>query len=489
MAIIIGVDIGTTNIKLVASDDKGTVLINKNHDSPVIRLSDKEIEQDPELVLNVVNTLLVNAFSNLPASEIKAVCFSTAMHNIIAVDETGTPLTNAILWGDTRSASQENQIKEQENDLYQEVAVPVHPSLPLCKILWIKQERSDVFEKAIKFISIKEYLFYKWFGKYIVDYSIAGATGMLNIHTLQWSKQALDIAGITEDKLSAVVPVTHTETLLNKQYVDLFALKNSVPFIIGSSDGCLANIGSGVFKENEATLTIGTSGAVRITLHEPLLGENPVLFCYPVLRNLYVKGGAVNNGGNTLQWYVKSFSINADASDYEELIEKTKSVDAGADGLIFLPYLQGERAPIWNASARGVFFGINSMHTQAHFIRAVVEGVSFGLYDVFCELEKSSKTIDTIYVSGGFTKSEFWVQMIADVFNKKVVVSEVGDASAMGAIQLGWYATGLIKKISDNKTDTSGTIFTPVAEIHDIYKKQFDAFCTLYQALKNHFKV
>ncbi|MCC6287313.1 MAG: gluconokinase [Chitinophagaceae bacterium] len=489
MAIIIGVDIGTTNIKLVAGDDSGVILLNENYACPVIQVSDKEIEQDPALVLHSVNNLLKKAFSILPVSEIKGVCFSSAMHNIIAVDENGALLTNAILWGDTRSEQQATIIKEQadEKELYQYTGVPVHPSLPLCKILWLKQEKPEIFNRAQKFISIKEYLFFKWFGKYIIDHSIAGATGMLDVHNLQWSKKAMDVIGITENKLSAIVPVTHIETDLVKTYADLFGLQNPISFIAGSSDGCLANIGSGVFEENEATLTIGTSGAVRITRSQSVLNEKPALFCYPVLKNLYVKGGAVNNGGNTLQWYAQNFAAHIEGDSYEALVEKAASVNAGADGLIFLPYLQGERAPIWNASARGVFFGINSLHNKTHFLRAVIEGICFGLYDVFCEVAKSNKHIDTICVSGGFTKSDFWVQMIADIFNKKVIVSDVADASATGAIQLGMYATGLIKEISHNKVHAGNKIFEPVMERHNIYSKQFEKFCALYESLKSHF--
>lgn len=489
MAIIIGVDIGTTNIKLVAGVDKGKILLNQSCACPVMQLSDKKIEQDPELVLQSVNKLLQKAFAVLPVSDIKGVCFSSAMHSIIAVDVNGVPLTNAILWGDTRSEQQATAIKAKidEKAFYQEVAVPVHPSLPLCKILWLKQEMPEVFNQTAKFISIKEYLFFKWFGKYIIDHSIAAATGMQHVHNLQWSKTALGIAGITSDKLSEIVPVTHTETALGKEYIKQFGLHKSIPFIIGSSDGCLANIGSGVFEENEATLTIGTSGAVRITLSQPVLSEKPALFCYPVLKNLYVKGGAVNNGGNVLQWYAQNFTASPGDGNYETLVEKAAAIHAGADGLVFLPYLQGERAPVWNASARGVFFGINSLHNKTHFVRAVIEGIGFGLYDVFCEIAKSNKHINTIYVSGGFTKSAFWVQMIADIFNKKVIVSDIADASATGAVQLGMYAAGLIKEMLHNKTDARGQIFEPVREQHDIYREQFKKFCALYETLKHHF--
>ena len=491
MSIIIGADIGTSNIKVIAFKNSSEVLLSETSSCSTIQPSSEKMEQNPELVLQSVNTLLKKVISKLEGKSVTGVCFSAAMHSIIAVDAHNKPLTNAILWGDTRSIRQCNRLKENgmAEKLYLQTGVPLHPSLPLCKIMWIKENAPDIFKKTYKFISLKEYFFFQWFGKYIIDHSIAGATGMQDIQHLQWSETALQAAGIREEHLSRIVPVTHTETQLTASYSKFFGTEN-IPFIIGSSDGCLANTGSGVFNADEAALTIGTSGAVRTTISTPVLNKEPTLFCYPLLKDVFIKGGAVNNGGNVLQWFAGSFMDHKLPSEsaYTLLLDQAHTVDAGADGLLFLPYLQGERAPVWDAVARGVFFGINFLHRRAHFARALLEGVNYALYDVFCELIKHNDPIKTIYASGGFVQSEFWIQMVADIFNKELLVSNQADASATGAAMLGWYATGASKNFKPLSSSLkNGKTFYPNKGEHQKYMRQFIIFRSLYRALEKEF--
>lgn len=491
MSVIIGADIGTSNIKVIAFKNKNEAGLSEVASCAVIQPSPGRSEQNSELVLRSVNRLLKKVISQLNGETISGICFSAAMHSIIAVDRHNKPLTNAILWSDTRSWKQAKHLQETgvAEQLYQQTGVPVHPALPLCKIMWMKENAPDIFGKAHKFISLKEYLFFQWFGKYIIDHSIAGATGMQDIHGLQWSTTALEQAGIREDQLSQIVPVTHIERELTPLYSKYFGSGN-IPFIIGSSDGCLANMGSGVFGADKAALTIGTSGAVRATVPTATLNGSPTLFCYPLLKDIFIKGGAVNNGGNTLSWFAESFpgDKSQPGSNYASLVEEAHTVDAGSDGLIFLPYLHGERAPLWDAAARGVFFGIHNLHRRSHFARAVLEGISYALYDVFCELSKHHNDIKTICASGGFVQSSLWVQMIADIFNKEVVVSDQADASAMGAAMLGWYATGAAKSIRAFHPPTAaGKAFSPDRKKHEIYIRHFAVFRSLYRALQKEF--
>lgn len=491
MSIIIGADIGTSNIKVIACKNNNEVLLSEIYPCTTIQTSSEKVEQDPELVLQSVNTVLKKIISSSPGKNIAGICFSAAMHSIIAIDENNKPLTNAILWGDTRSSRQADRLKEtgMAEKLYRQTGVPVHPALPLCKIMWMKENLPAIFNSAYKFISLKEFIFFNWFGKYIIDHSVAGATGMQDIRHLKWSETALQIAGIKPEQLSEIVPATHIESALTSRYKKYFDIEN-IPFVIGSSDGCLANLGSGVFGADEAAITIGTSGAVRTTISAPALNKEPTLFCYPLLKDLFIKGGAVNNGGSVLQWFAENF-MNCklkSESDYALLIDQAQHTDAGAEGLIFLPYLQGERAPIWDASARGVFFGMNNLHRQPHFIRAVLEGVNYALYNVFCELTKHHDPIKTIYASGGFVQSAPWVQMVADIFNKELVVNDQADASAIGAAMLGGFATGLRENLNDQAAFSGpGKTFYPKGEKHKMYMRNFSIFRSLYPALEKAF--
>lgn len=490
MSILIGADIGTSNIKVIAFKNNSEVLLSEKTACPTLCSSPDSMEQDPDMMLQLVNALLKKILLKLNGETVAGICFSTAMHSIMAIDKNHKPLTNAILWGDTRSAHQCEQLKAagDHRRLYPQTGVPLHPSLPLCKIIWMRENMPEIFNKAEKFISLKEYFFYQWFGQYIIDHSIAGATGMLDLHSLQWSKAALQAAGISEHHLSRIVPVTHIESRLTEPYQRYFSIKN-LPFVVGSSDGCLANTGSGVSAPDEAAITIGTSGAVRTTIASPELND-PVLFCYPLLKDVYIQGGAVNNGGNVLAWFVRNFMNQSTPSvtEYDTVLNLAQTAAPGAEGLLFLPYLQGERAPVWDAAARGVFFGINTMHRQPHFARALLEGICFGLYDVFCALNQQHNRITTLYASGGFVQNNFWVQMVADLFNKTVIINDEADASATGAALLGGYATGISASFSNSSPQLNDKQkFYPNQEKHHIYMRYFPIFRSLYPALEQAF--
>lgn len=489
MPIIIGVDVGTSSVKLLAYDHHNQVVYRDDEACTLIQSSPEKAEQDPEVVLQSVNKLLKKVFAAIDQKEIAGVCFSAAMHSMIVMDDAGSCLTNAWLWGDTRSVAEDVELRKSgvAAALYKETGVPMHPALPVCKIVWLKKNDRDLFKRAAKFISLKEYIFYRLFGVYVVDHSIAAASGFLNIHTLLWSDDTLKIAGIHARQLSQVVAATHAETKLQQEFETYFQLQNPVPFIVGSSDGCLANIGTGVFNETEAALTIGTSGAVRTTGNKPVINNSPTLFCYPLTKNVYIRGGAVNNGGYVLQWFYESIldSPLSSSEDYASFMEQAFSVDAGADGLIFLPYLRGERAPVWDAYARGVFFGLHTLHKKQHMMRAVMEGINYALYDIFKEITEQDDSIEFIYVSGGFVRSPEWVQLIADIFNRKVVVTDVADASAIGAAIVGLYAVGAIKTLDAVDTVRSkGTVYAPDERKHEVYQNNFNIFRSVYQALK-----
>lgn len=492
MSIVIGVDVGTSNIKVIACTIEGNIVYRASLPCELLQPAQEKAEHNPEAICTLVTTLLSQVFEKLPREDISAVSFSTAMHSIIAVDVNGNCLTNALLWGDTRAIEQEERFKKEglANVMYQHTGVPLHPALPVCKIAWIKQHQPDVFAVTHKFISLKEFIFHRYFGVYKVDHSIAAASGLQDIQQLQWSDTALAAAGINASQLSDIVPVSHCEYELLPALKEKWKISKPIPFVMGSSDGCLANIGTGVLDETAAALTIGTSGAVRITGSRKYTSPHAALFCYPVTEQLFITGGAVNNGGYVLEWFAENMlALDVSVKNaYNELIDLAHTVEAGADELIFLPYLRGDRAPIWDAKARGVFFGLNSLHNRAHMVRAVMEGINFALYDVFCEMGRLNEAVDAIHVSGGFIKSSQWVQMLADIFNKKIIVTDIADASAMGAAYIGFYAAGLTHSITSMASlKEAGTTYLPDRQNHSVYQKNFHIFRSVYNALKKEF--
>ena len=492
---IIGIDMGTTHTKAVVTTTGGEVLYEEKEGYPTLQPFPGHSEQDPVLLFNAVVTVLEKVLENIKDKEnVAAVCFSAAMHSIMAIDENGNPLTNLYTWADTRSNKYAKDLKDSElgKSIYLETGTAVHPMSPLCKITWIRHEVPDIFNRTSKFISGKEYVFYRLFDRFIVDYSLASATGFFSNRSFTWFESSLKYAGISSAYLSEPVSTTHSETGLHKIYKDRFGLSHDLPFFIGSSDGCLAILGSGATEHDEAALTIGTSGAVRKISGQPLNDEFGRLFNYVLDDKLFASGGASNNGGIVLKWFSenildKPFST-AEAFDW--FMTTAAKASIGSNGLVFLPYVYGERSPVWDADARGVFLGINSLHSREHFMRAILEGISFSMCQILQAMEETGGPIDTVYASGGFIESDFWLQMMADILGKKVVVSYAADASAMGAIFLALHALGQIKKWSEvKKMVVTSAVFEPDAAAHGLYNKNLLIFNSLYKKLETDFAI
>jgi len=498
MKYIIGLDIGTSNTKAIALDLKGKVLSEHKVGYSIINPAPGYFEQDPERLFDATLTCItqvVNVVNKRYADALLlGISFSSAMHGLIVMDINGKALTNCIIWADTRSESFANSIKHTPigHDIYRHTGTPIHPMSPLCKLGWMKAHMPSIFHSAAKYISIKEYVFFKLFGRYIIDESIASATGLLDIYVQNWYKPALELAGISADQLSEVVPITYRISGINKFYASILQISPDTPFIIGGSDGCLANLGVNAIQTGDTALTIGTSGAIRVMANKPKTDEKERTFSYILTESMYVLGGAVNNGGVVLRWFKDQLmqldKRLSEEKQYDGIIDLAASVPAGAAGLIFLPYLLGERAPHWNADAKGLFFGLQMHHNRAHFARALIEGILFGLYSVAKALEETTGPINVIYANGGFAQSPFWVQTLADVFNKKVHVCGNIQSSATGAVIVALKALGIIHRLEEASYFTPiQTSYNPQEELHPVYMKNFQVFERLYDKVKDEF--
>lgn len=498
---IVAVDIGTSSTKAIALELTGKIIAEHYVSYSVISSRPSYAEQDPEILFDAVITCIKQVCklvdSKYELTTLLGVSFSSAMHGLIAMDINGKPLTNCIIWADTRSEAFAEHLKGTSlgHDIYMNTGTPIHPMSPLCKLGWMQQHMKEIFDAAHKFISIKEYVFYKLFQAYVVDYSIASATGLFETRTQKWYAPALSVAGISAEKLSTLVPITHILTGLNPYYAEKMQINVDTSFIIGGSDGCLANLGAQAVGNGIASVTIGTSGAIRVVSDKLVSDAKERIFSYIISPEMFVLGGAVNNGGNILRWFQDGFVAtdeqtldNSLPSAFSILTKEASSVNAGSDGLIFLPYLTGERAPRWDASAKGVFFGIQMHHQRAHFIRAIMEGVIFGIFSVGKALEETAGELKIILASGGFARSGTWVQMLADVFNKKVYVKKSVESSAVGAAIVAMNALKFIDGFMlDENFVPSVAEFDPNKENHLIYMENFETFERLYEKLKDEF--
>lgn len=438
MDVILGADIGTTHIKVVTATTSGETLSVLKRSVTTYQRAAGFHEQSSEEIFRDVIDLCSKALADAAKThKVLAIAFSTAMHSLLLTDEYGTALTPMLTWADIRSADQADELKNTVSveQLYHRTGTPLHPMSPLCKLIWFRENEPALFERAARFVSFKEYLFYHLTRKWLVDYSMASATGLFDSQRLQWDSEALALAGITAERLAEPVPVTY---MCTGDRLLLSVNNEPVKLIIGGSDGAMANLGAGAIGKGRAAVTIGTSGALRL-LHEGYKPDRKgQLFFYLLDENTWITGGAINNGGLAIEWLSGLFG-----KPVEELLKEIESIAPGSGGLLCVPYLQGERFPVWDAKISGSFAGLRAYHTRAHFARAIVEGICYGLQEVTQALHNNEYVVSELIASGGFTQSPEWVQILADITGLPVNLPSNPEASAMGAIFTALYALGL----------------------------------------------
>lgn len=462
MEYLIGVDLGTTSTKIVAFDKAGKAYQQANHGYQLYRSADGMAEEDPEEIFLAFKAGMKEVIHKLKTNDddvkILAVAFSSAMHSLIAFDEDWKTLTRVITWADTRSVNYANELKAKDlgHEIYAKTGTPIHPMAPLSKLMWLKAEKQEIFAQAKHYLGIKEYIFRKLFKSNKMDLSMASGTGMFNLFEKQWDKDVLKMLDITEEQLPEVVDVYSMENQMDPYLAIEMDLAVNTPFVYGAGDGPLSNLGLNAIKPGVAAITIGTSGAIRTVSDKPVIDNKARTFTYAIDENHWVVGGPVNNGGDVLRWVketlfseVKQTAKLLKQNEYSMLTDIAAQVPAGANGLIFHPYLGGERAPIWDANARGSYFGLTYNHNKADMLRAALEGIIYNIYSVGLALTEVVGPIKEIQATGGFAKSATWSQILADVFESTINIPEDVESGCLAATVMAQKALGLIDSIED----------------------------------------
>ncbi|MGB2576340.1 gluconokinase [Leuconostoc suionicum] len=501
MEYMVGVDIGTTSTKAVLFDDKNVVVASANKSYALYRDLPDMAEED----LNELFEALISALAEVvrdadlsKGNKIAAVSFSSAMHSLIAFDEEWKPLTRAITWADTRAVEYTEELKANGlgEQIYKNTGTPIHPMAPLSKLLWLKSEHADIYHKAAHYLGIKEYLFHRLFGSNKMDISIASGTGLFNIFNLDWDEQALEVTGVKKEQLPLPVePYEYEDNMLEK-YAALIGIPATTPFVYGTGDGPLSNLGVNAVKPGVAAITIGTSGAIRVVSDQPVIDPKGRTFTYALDKDNWVVGGPVNNGGDVFRWArdnmfdaEKSTAALLGKDSYDLLTEIAERIPAGSEGLIFHPYLGGERAPIWDANARGSFFGLNHGHTRAHMLRAVLEGITFNVFMVSLALEEVVGGLKSIQATGGFARSPLWRQMFADIFEQPVTVPEAFESGALAAVIVAQKALGKIDSLYEiEKYVGASNTYMPDPKNFEAYRELAPIFIRLSRQLQTEYQ-
>lgn len=491
-AATLGVDIGTSSVKVVAYSDEGAALAQSSQDYTLYYPGEGIAEQDPAELISAVWAAIRSTLAKMDAGHaIRAVGFSSVMHSILAVDTRGTPLTPMMTWADSRSFAEVEELRTALGSaLYHRTGTPLHPMLPAAKIAWIRRHMPDLYSAATRFVSIKELVTWHLTQVWVVDHSTAAASGMFDIHTLTWDALTLQFLDLPTDKLSQPVPTTHCLAVHPSDLLNSLGLDGSVQVVVGSTDGLLATIGTDAIRPGDVALTIGSSGAIRTIRTTPWTDPQARTFCYPLTPDHFVIGGAINSGGLVLRWLRDQLAWPNVAGDAKltdkQLLEIAEQVTPGAEGLLFLPYLAGERAPHWDDQARGAVFGLGLNHTSHHIARAAVESIVYSLYSVYRVLEQTQTVDGRILLSGGLTRSTFLQQLVCDVFGKAVEVTDNTEASCFGAFVLAQVALGRWPDIeaASQCLRTSHTRQPDPARTV-LYHAYQDAFEQLYQRVQH----
>ncbi|WP_067621907.1 gluconokinase [Alicyclobacillus acidiphilus] len=435
---IVGLDLGTTSLKAVAYALDGgeigshSVLVETSRDE-----HGKAVQQ-PESIFQAATDSLRQLASSLREQgvQVASLGFSAAMHSLIPMDHQHQPLFPAMTWMDARPGEEAQNLWAADigKDIYRRTGTPIHAMAPIAKIGWLRSHHPDIFAKASRFVSIKEYVWHRWFGRWEVDYAMASATGLFDADTLTWYPPALEWAGIEERNLATPVPLSYAR-LAEELLVDLdLPFAPDAKICIGGSDGVLATLAAGVMDGKSMILTLGTSLALRMGLHRPHTDVVSRTFCYILDESHYVLGGPSNSGGVVLDWlYRNVFTVDGEEFDkrFPVLCEEAGDVEPG--DLFCLPYLSGERAPLWDESAFGTFVGLKIHHRQVHLMRAAIEGMLFNAYWIAQTFTNALGKPDKLIVSGKLFQQGWVRQWIADLFQLAVETQAEIDGATYGA--------------------------------------------------------
>lgn len=463
--VVLGADLGTSTAKAAAYLADGTRLAGAEVAVPAATGAPERAEQDPDGLVAALAEAVRRTVAELQQDgrSPDAIALSGAMHSLLGVDASGRPLTPVLTWADRRAVGTVRALATDPEalGLPARTGTPLAPMSPLAKIRSITDTDPATASAVARWCSAKEYVVLRWFGEAVVDPSTASSTGLLNVRTLEWDPVALRLAGIDAARLSTPVPATTALRGMNPTAAAALGVGVDLPVVIGGADGCLAPLGAGAVSDGLGSLTIGTSGAVRVLVDHPSTDPGGRLFCYALDARRWVVGGPISNGGLVLRWLRdRLLDLGADADAYDRIDDLVAGVPAGADGVLAVPALAGERAPRWDLDARAAVIGLTAAHGREHVARALLEGVAHALAAVAVLLVEAGHRVAAFRADGGFLESRVWPQIVADVLGVPLELTTERDGPVRGAALLAMEALGLgdAVELSQRSTTVAGRL-------------------------------
>jgi xylulokinase len=490
MQYLLGIDVSTTSNKALLIDPAGNVAGTASIENPLSTPLPLWSEQDPldwwQGTAASIRKVLQD--TGITGEQVQAVGLTGQMHGLTLLDADGQVLRPAILWNDQRTGPQCDEIRARlgKRRLIEITGNDALTGFTAPKILWVQENEPEVFARVRHILLPKDYVRYKLTGDFAMDVADAAGTILIDIKTRAWSPEMLSALGIPLEWLPKTYEGPQITGVISAEAARATGLKAGTPVIAGGGDQAAGAVGSGAVQQGIVSLVLGTSGVVFATTNHPFIEPEGRLhaFCHSVPGRWHLMGVMLSAAGS-LRWYRDTFSPG---TGYDELLEPAKAVPAGCEGLLFLPYLTGERTPHPDPLARGAFAGLTVRHGMPHLTRAVLEGVAYGLRDSF-ELIRAAglASIRQVRVSGGGARSTFWRQILADVFNAELVTVNTTEVAAYGAALLAGVGSGTW---ADVDTACAATVrqtgcTTPDPAMVEKYERGYQLYRDLYPALKD----
>jgi xylulokinase len=495
---ILAHDLGTTGNKASLYDNSGTVISSSFYGYGVEYPHVNWVEQNPEdwwqAVCSSTQQLLITA--HISPKDIACITFSGQMMGCVALDEKANPLRNALIWADMRAGAEANLLIDRfgANETYRITGHRASPSYSGAKILWIRKHEPDIYNQAHKFVHAKDFIVARLTGNFVTDLSDASGMNLYDLKQKDWSDPILDAIELDRERLPELHQSSDIVGYVTSAIAGEVGLAAGTPVVIGGGDGCCAAAGAGVVREGSAYNYVGSSSWIGIATHEPIFDPTQRTFTWAhLVPGMYSPTGTMQAAGGSYQWLrdvfcdlEKEASNSLKVSPYELMNLLAAQSPAGANNLLFLPYLIGERSPRWNPNARGSYFGLTVKHNRADIIRATLEGITLNLCVILRAFEEQGANIEAMRVIGGGAKGTIWRQIMADIYNMPIYRPALLDeATSLGAAIAGGVGIGFFADyaIAESLTPVVDTLY-PCPENRDKYDKMYDLFNHLYDALE-----
>ncbi|KRL11760.1 xylulose kinase [Levilactobacillus zymae DSM 19395] len=476
-------DLGTSAVKVSALDHSGQIVAQESFGYDLIQQQPGYNEQNPEDWVSGTTVAIVRLIltDHLAAEDIEGLSFSGQMHGLVLLDENKKVLRPAILWNDTRTTAQREEIMDKMGDEFIDITrnQPLE-GFTLTKLLWVKENEPDIWKKAKYFVLPKDYVRYRMTGNLAMDYSDATGTVLLDVAKGQWSQRICDVFDIPMSMCPPLIKSIDLAGTVTPAYAEFSGLTTATKVFGGAADNAAGAVGAGILEPNMVMSSIGTSGVVLKYEDNADVNYHGVLqFEDHAIPDKFYSMGVTLAAGYSLSWFKKTF---APAEDFNDVVASAGKSTVGANGLLYTPYIVGERAPYADANIRGSFTGIDGIHQRYDFVRAVLEGIIFSFRDLFDIYEENGGDFDTVVSIGGGAKSPLWLQIQADIFNRKVVSLKNEQGPGMGAAMMAATGLGWFDSLQDcAKTFVHfGKEYQPIPanvakyqKLHQIYKQVY----------------